>query len=432
MSALNTSIRRYVWLGVVALVALIGGVLLWAVSVTISGAIVASGQVMVESNRQVVQHPDGGVVGEILVADGDMVEAGQILIRFDSTLQHSRLAIIEGQLNEVLARRARLIAERDGTTALTLPLELEDKTGDPAIAELIAGQVSLLEARAASLTGERAQLAERITQIENQITGAQAQQNALQTQLRLLEPELRNQQDLLSRGLTQAASVSTLQREEAQLIGSIAEIDAVIAESRGRIAEIELESLRIDSSFRENAISDLRDLDYAEIELRENRLALIETLSRLDVRAPRSGIVHGLSVHAIRAVVQGAEPILFIIPQDSPLVIAARIPVIDIDQVFIGQPARLRFAAFDQRSTPELNGHIARISPDSLLDERTGQAYYAAELALEPDEVARLGDNLTLLPGMPVEAFIATGDRTPLSYLVKPLSDYLNRAFREE
>ena len=432
MSALNTSIRRYVWLGVVALVALIGGVLLWAVSVTISGAIVASGQVMVESNRQVVQHPDGGVVGEILVADGDMVEAGQILIRFDSTLQHSRLAIIEGQLNEVLARRARLIAERDGATILTLPFELEDKAGDPAIASLIAGQVSLLEARAASLAGERAQLAERITQIENQITGAQAQQNALQTQLRLLEPELRNQQDLLSRGLTQAASVSTLQREEAQLIGSIAEIDAVIAESRGRIAEIELESLRIDSSFRENAISDLRDLDYAEIELRENRLALVETLSRLDVRAPRSGIVHGLSVHAIRAVVQGAEPILFIIPQDSPLVIAARIPVIDIDQVFIGQPARLRFAAFDQRSTPELNGHIARISPDSLLDERSGQAYYAAELALEPGEVARLGDNLTLLPGMPVEAFIATGDRTPLSYLVKPLSDYFNRAFREE
>jgi len=432
MSAQNTSIRRYVWLGVVALIALIGGVGLWAVSVTISGAIVASGQVMVESNRQVVQHPDGGVVGEILVADGDMVEAGQVLIRFDSTLQHSRLAIIEGQLNEVLARRARLIAERDGATVLTLPLELEDKASDPAIASLIAGQVSLLEARAASLAGERAQLAERITQIENQITGAQAQQNALQTQLRLLEPELRNQQDLLSRGLTQAASVSTLQREEAQLIGSIAEIDAVIAESRGRIAEIELESLRIDSSFRENAISDLRDLDYAEIELRENRLALVETLSRLDVRAPRSGIVHGLSVHAIRAVVQGAEPILFIIPQDSPLVIAARIPVIDIDQVFIGQPARLRFAAFDQRSTPELNGHIARISPDSLLDERSGQAYYAAELALEPGEVARLGDNLTLLPGMPVEAFIATGDRTPLSYLVKPLSDYFNRAFREE
>jgi len=432
MSAQNTSIRRYVWLGVVALIALIGGVGLWAVSVTISGAIVASGQVMVESNRQVVQHPDGGVVGEILVADGDMVEAGQVLIRFDSTLQHSRLAIIEGQLNEVLARRARLIAERDGATILTLPFELEDKAGDPAIASLIAGQVSLLEARAASLAGERAQLAERITQIENQITGAQAQQNALQTQLRLLEPELRNQQDLLSRGLTQAASVSTLQREEAQLIGSIAEIDAVIAESRGRIAEIELESLRIGSSFRENAISDLRDLDYAEIELRENRLALVETLSRLDVRAPRSGIVHGLSVHAIRAVVQGAEPILFIIPQDSPLVIAARIPVIDIDQVFIGQPARLRFAAFDQRSTPELNGHIARISPDSLLDERSGQAYYAAELALEPGEVARLGDNLTLLPGMPVEAFIATGDRTPLSYLVKPLSDYFNRAFREE
>jgi len=432
MSVSNYSIRRHVWLGFATLALLVGGIGLWSVSVTISGAIVAGGQVMVESNRQIVQHPDGGVVGEILVADGDSVEAGQVLVRFDSTLQQSRLAIIEGQLNEIMARRARLEAERDGANDLTLPVGLVELTNEPAMIRLIEGQVSLFEARSASLDGERAQLAERIIQIENQIRGAEAQQTALKTQLTLLEPELRDQQDLLSRGLTQAATVSALQREAARLAGSIGEIDANIAENRGRIAEIELEGLRLGSTFREQAISSLRDLDYSEIELRENRLALLETLSRLDVRAPRAGIIHGLAVHAIRAVVQGAEPILYIIPQDSPLIIAARIPVIDIDQVFVGQLARLRFVAFDQRSTPELNGQIARISPDSLLDERSGQAYYAAELTLDAGEVARLGDGLTLLPGMPVEAFIATGDRTPLSYLVKPFADYFNRAFREQ
>jgi len=432
MSVSNYSIRRHVWLGFATLALLVGGIGLWSVSVTISGAIVAGGQVMVESNRQIVQHPDGGVVGEILVADGDTVEAGQVLVRFDSTLQQSRLAIIEGQLNEIMARRARLEAERDGANDLTLPVGLVELTNEPAMIRLIEGQVSLFEARSASLDGERAQLAERIIQIENQIRGAEAQQTALKTQLTLLEPELRDQQDLLSRGLTQAATVSALQREAARLAGSIGEIDANIAENRGRIAEIELEGLRLGSTFREQAISSLRDLDYSEIELRENRLALLETLSRLDVRAPRAGIIHGLAVHAIRAVVQGAEPILYIIPQDSPLIIAARIPVIDIDQVFVGQLARLRFVAFDQRSTPELNGQIARISPDSLLDERSGQAYYAAELTLDAGEVARLGDGLTLLPGMPVEAFIATGDRTPLSYLVKPFADYFNRAFREQ
>lgn len=426
------SIRRHMALGFIALGLLVGGLGAWSVSVTISGAVVAGGQVMVASNRQVVQHPDGGVVGEILVADGDMVEAGQVLISFDATLQRSRLAVVEGQINEVLARRARLEAERDGLDALNLPPELADRADDPAIARLIAGQTSLFQARATTLAGERAQLAERITQIENQIAGASAQRVALQTQLDLLQPELRDQQDLLSRGLTQAATVSALQREAARLAGSIGEIDASIAESRGRIAEIELDSIRLGSSFREDAISTLRDLDYSEIELRESRLSLLETLSRLDLRAPRAGIVYGLTVHAIRAVVQGAEPILYIIPQDSPLVIAARIPLIDIDQVYVGQQARLRFAAFDLRNTPELLGQITRISPDSLVDERTGFSYYAAELSLLPDELAKLGEGQTLLPGMPVEAFIATRDRTPLNYLVKPMADYFNRAFRED
>lgn len=424
-------IRKYGLLGLLTLAVLLGGLGVWSVTVTIAGAVVASGQVMVESNRQVVQHPDGGVVGEILVSNGDMVDAGQILLRLDSTLQQSRLAIVEGQLFEAMARQGRLLAERDGSGAFVVADELAALRDQPAIQALIAGQISLFDARAATLNDQRAQLRERIIQIDNQIAGSAAQKTALQIQLDLIQAELRDQQDLLSRGLTQAGTVSALQRESARMQGGIGEIDASIAEARGRIAEIELEILRLASSFREEAISSLRDLELAEIELRENRIALLETLSRMDIRAPRAGIIHGLSVHAIRAVVQGAEPILYIIPQDSPLIIAAKIPTIDIDQVFVGQPARLRFAAFDQRNTPELAGHIARLSPDSLLDERSGLTYYAAELAIDPGEMALLGDNQTLLPGMPVEAFIATSERTPLSYLLKPMADYFNRAFRE-
>ncbi len=422
---------RFVALGMAALFGLLGGVAYWASTTEIAGAIVTSGRVEVESNRQIVQHPQGGVVGEILVQEGDHVDAGQTLLRFDAVLTESELAITEGQLYELLGRKSRLLAERDQDVTIAFGPELEAAAKTlPKVAELIQGQSALFAARRASLSEELSQWGERGQQIHNQIEGSQAQLVSLEEQVRLLEEELADQQSLLENGLTQASRVSALKREAASFGGRIGALDADIAQARGRLAEIEIERLKLATSLREEAIGALRELQPREIELRQNRLSLLEVLDRLTLRAPRAGVVYGLAVHTTRAVVQPAEPILYIIPQDEPLVIRTQIPTQHIDQIRLGQPATLRFSTFDQRTTPELFATVANVSPDVFVDDRSGASYYTAELRPNEGELAKLG-GLEILPGMPVEAFIKTEDRTPLSYLVKPLANYFNRAFRE-
>ena len=422
---------RFVVLGMVALLGLLGGVVYWSVTTEISGAIVTSGRVEVESNRQIVQHPQGGVVGEILVADGDRVEAGQVLLRFDAVLTESELAITEGQLYELIGQKSRLLAERDGADEIVFDPEIVEAAQSlPKVAELIEGQKALFSARRASLGEELSQWGERSRQINNQIEGSQAQLASLNTQSELLAQELADQQSLLDNGLTQSSKVSALRREVASFGGRIGALDAEIAQSRARLAEIEIERLKLSSSLREDAIGALRDLQPREIELRQNRLSLLEVLDRLALRAPRAGVVYGLAVHTTRAVVQPAEPILYIIPQDEPLIIRTQIPTQHIDQIRAGQPATLRFSSFDQRTTPEIFATVVNASADVFTDERTGQSYYSAELRPNPGELDKLAA-LEVLPGMPVEAFIKTDARTPLEYLVKPLANYFNRAFRE-
>jgi HlyD family secretion protein len=423
---------KHMSIGFIALAVLVAGLGGWAVMANIAGAIVSSGSIEVEANRQVVQHPEGGVVGEINVVDGDLVEAGTVLIRFDDTLLRSELAVIEGQLFEIIARKARLRAERDGADEITFTGELEElaRGSDIDIEELKEGQQRLFEARRKSLAQEAEQLGERKIQIGQQIEGTQAQLSSLTRQLELLTEELADQQELLDKGLAQASRVLALQRDEARLFGQVGELQAGVAEARGRIAEIEIELLKLQSSLREEAITTLRDLQYNEIELKERRLTSLETLSRLEVRAPLSGIVYGKVVHALRSVVRAAEPMMYIVPQDSPLVISSRIETIHIDEVQVGQEAKLVFSTFDARTTPELNGKVTRVSADVITDEVTGMPYYEAEILPDEGELAKL-EGKELLPGMPVESFIKTRDRTPLSYLVKPLADYFNRAFRE-
>lgn len=427
------SAMRHIVVGFGALTALVVGLGGWSAMANIAGAIVTRGMIEVESNRQVVQHPEGGVVGEIFVDDGDTVAAGDVLIRFEDTLQRSELAIIEGQLFEILARRGRLEAERDGADVITFPAELDDlAAGSPIDAEsLKVGQQSLFEARRTSLAEEAEQLRERQIQVERQIEGSQSQLTALETQLELIGKELVDQEGLLAKGLAQATRVLSLQREQARLFGQVGELTAAVAESRGRIAETEIEILKLTSRLREDAITTLRDLQYNEIELKERRLSTLETLSRLEVRAPVSGIIYGSAVHTLRSVVRPADPLMYIVPQDSPLVISSRIETIHVDQVHVGQEATLRFSTFDARTTPEIFGTVTKVSADVFTDEVTGETYYQAELLPREGEVARLGD-VELLPGMPVESFIKTSDRTPLAYLTKPLMDYFNRAFRED
>lgn len=418
-------------MGFIALAVLVGGVGMWSAVSNIAGAIISSGQIAVEGNRQPVQHVDGGVVGEILVEDGDFVEAGDVVLRFDSMLMTSEMAIIESQLYEIIARKARLVAERDDAEKVVFSPEIVAiATERPEIAELLDGHVRLFEARKATLEEQTTQLRERIRQFENQIIGTTSQIDALASQQSLMEVELTSQRSLLENGLTQQSRVLTLEREAASMKGTLGELEARVAQSRGQISETEIEILRLRSALREEAITTLRDLEYREIELRERRLSMQETLARLEVRAPASGIIYARAVNSPRAVVRPADVLMYVVPQEQPLVISARIETIHVDQVNVGQPATLRLPAFDQRTTPELQGIVTKVSADAFTDEQTGMSYYSAELLPIEGEVEKLGD-LVLLPGMPVEAYIQTGNRTPLNYLVKPLADYFNKAFRE-
>ncbi|MCG6883095.1 MAG: HlyD family type I secretion periplasmic adaptor subunit [Silicimonas sp.] len=415
--------------GLLALALLVGVIGYWSVGTRIAGAVVARGIIEVESNRQVIQHAEGGTVGKIAARDGDRVAAGDLLVRLDDTLLRSELAVARVQLVELAARRARLEAERDDATSLTMPAAFSSTTDATALAQ-IEGQRTLFAARLDTLERELTQIGERISQTGNRVIGTQAQIAALETQQRLVAAELASQEQLLGKGLVPSARVATLKREEARLSGEVGELTARVAEFRGQIASDRIESLKRRTVRRENAISELRDIRYRELELTERHRSLSERLARLEMRAPVAGVVYGSTIFAEQAVIQPAEAVMYIVPQDQPLVVKARVDAIHIDQVYAGQPAALRFPAFNQRLTPEVSSRVITVSADVYRDETTGAHYYTVALMPLEEERAKLAA-LKLVPGMPVETFLRTEERAPLSYLAKPLTDYFQRAFRE-
>jgi len=415
-----------------AVLLMVGSLGVWSTQTEIAGAVVASGIIQVENERQVVQHPDGGVVGQIFARDGDEVKAGDILLKFDDTFLKNELAIVEGQLLEIFARMARLMAEQD-------QLEAPDFSGAPSfitlatdkIEDQIDGQMRLFKARRTSLDQNARQLEEQQMQILQQIDGIQAQKTALDRQLELIERELADVQALYDKGLTPVARLLELQREQARLEGEIGSLTAKTAEARTSISGLEIQRLNLFDKRREEAISRLRDMRYSEIELVERRLSLLERLSRLEVRAPVAGTVFGSTVLAIHAVVRPADPMMYIVPGDQPLQVSTRIKPTDIEQVYAGQDASLMFTTFSRRTTPEVPGEVLRVSPDVNADEVTGERFYEAIILPDQEALAAL-ENVSLLPGMPAEAFIKTENRTPLNYLTHPLTVYFTRAFREE
>ncbi|MFT4961024.1 MAG: HlyD family secretion protein [Paracoccaceae bacterium] len=425
------SARTPLTFGIVGLLVLVGGFGTWAINTQISGAIIASGRIEVDQNRQIVQHPDGGVVDKILVHEGDSVEQGQILIRLDSKMLQSQLVIAEGQLYELMSRRGRLEAERDDTTDLAFDSELlQAATKVKDVAGLVEGQRRLFVARSESIARETEQLDKRRGQIRSQIEGIEAQKKSMLRQIQLIQKELISQQTLLDRGLAQASTVLALQRAAANLDGTLGELIASEAQAEGRITEIDIEVLKLGTGRREEAISRLRDLQYRELELAEQRRSLIDQLERLDISAPVSGIIYGMQVHTPRSVIRAADPVLYLVPQDRPLVIAARVETIHIDKIFVGQTVILRFSALDQRLTPEMFGTVKQVSADAFEDANNQASFYRVEVALKEGEMSKLPEDTVLIPGMPVETFIRTDDRTPMSFLVKPLADYFTKAFR--
>jgi HlyD family secretion protein len=431
MTGSRFAVRRPVLSGLAATLVLIAGFGLWATLTQISGAIVAPGRIEVERARQIVQHPDGGVVERILVSEGQVVEAGQSLVRLDGAALVSERIIVEGQLSKLAVRSARLVAERDGMAQLIFPDDILDRAAtSPDIAAQLDDETRLFRARAATLAEQRDLLTRRIDQIRAQSTGIAAQSAALTTQLDLIEQELAAQQGLLDKGLTQAGTVLALQRERARLAGQLGELAATLARSDGQVTEVEIQISSLTTRRREEATAELHQIGPTILELEERHRALSDRIDRLEIRAPVAGIVLGLQVTTPRAVLRAAEPVLYVIPQDRPLVITTRISPIQIDEVTVGQPADLVLSAFSARDTPHLTGRVTLVSADALTEPQTGATYYTAEVQLDTGEVARLGDR-ALVPGMPVEVFLQTGQRTPLAYLVKPFADYFGRAFRE-
>ncbi len=424
-------LRPLMLTGWITFLFLIFGIGAWGAVSRIAGAVVGSGSLEVQGNRQVVQHPTGGVIKAILARDGDEVKAGDILIQLDGDDLRPELDIVEGQWFEILARKGRLSAERDGLDTLTFDPEVIQRAADqPRIADLITAQQRQFEARRKLQDEQTAQLDEQQAQIAKQNDGLEALATATQEQSDLISQEIEAQKSLLSQGLTQMTRLLTPQRELARLQGTVGQVASSLAENRGKIAELEIQKVQLTSKAREEAISDLRDLEFREIELREKRRSLQEQIAKLDLRAPVSGIVYGSTADTLRGVIRAAEPVMYIVPKDTPLIVRTRIDTIHIDQVHVGQEAVLRFSAFDARTTPELKGHVTSVSADAYEDDRRGQRYYKAEIGIDAGMLDKLG-HVTLMPGMPVESFIQTGDRSALSYFVKPMSDYFTRAFRD-
>ncbi|MBV0912166.1 HlyD family type I secretion periplasmic adaptor subunit [Anianabacter salinae] len=423
---------RHLWLGMLVLTFGVGGFGAWAVTTQIDGAVVAAGSVTVEARRQAVQHPDGGLVSALHVREGDRVEAGAPILTLDGTELQARRALVARDMVETTARIDRLKAEVLLADTVTYRARLLDLAkAEPDIAALLADETALFTARRDTLAQTVAQLSERKVQTEAVVRGRTRQRNASITQRALIADELQGLEDLLARGLTESSRVTVLRRDAAALEGRIGELEAGIAEARSSIAGFEVERLRLQAEFREAAQEELRSLQPKEAELAE-RLRVIETeIGRLVLRAPMTGTVLALRAFTVGGVISPGDEIASIIPADVPLVLSVEVEPGQIDRVSVGQAARLRFPAFNARTTPEVDGHVRTVSADAMADPQSGRRFFTVELSLDPGAVEALGGN-RLVPGMPVEAFIRTDARTPASFLFKPVADYLAHALRED
>src|SRR5215212_9898892 len=406
----------------------IGG---WAATTELAGAVIAPGSLVVDTNVKKVQHPTGGVVGELRVREGDRVQAGDVVVRLDDTQTRANLAIFTKSLDELAAKQARDEAERDGAKRVVFPADLLARIKDPEVARVVQGEQKLFEIRCSAREGQVAQLRERIAQLKEQIQGLADQVIAKKRELDLIGDELKGVRELWQKNLVQLTRVTALERDAARLEGERGSLVSTIAQTKGKITETELQILQIDQDLRTEVGKDLAEIRGKVSELVEKKVAAEDQLKRVDIRAPQDGTVHQLSVHTVGGVVMpNGEPLMLIVPRADALTVEARIPPQEIDQVHVGQRAVLRFSAFNQRTTPELNGTVSVVSADISADPKTGAPFYTVRIAIPAEELARL-NGLKLVPGMPVESFIQTDERTVLSYLTKPLTDQALKAFRE-
>ncbi len=402
----------------------------WAAATDIAGALISPGMIVSASYVKKVQHPTGGVVDQILVANDTLVKTGDLLIKLDDTVIRANLAIVTKGLDQMRGRKARLEAERDGNTGIAFSVELTHRMSEDGVSHIVSAENRLFEIRRAARDGQRLQLEERISQLKEQINGLVAQSDAKDEESVLIDGEVGNARRLLELNLVEFSRVNALERDVVRTRGELAQLSASISATRAQISEIELQIIQIDQDLASEVAGELREIDGKISELEERQIAEDDQLKRIDIRAPQDGYVHELAVHTVGGVVAPGDVLMQIVPVDDLLAVEARVRPQDIDQVHLEQGATLRFSAFSQRTTPEIKGAVGSISPDVSTDSRTGATYYSVRISIPRSEVARLG-NVALVPGMPVEAFIQTGERTVASYLVKPFYDQMMRAFRE-
>jgi HlyD family secretion protein len=429
-SSEDRTLRHHLIGGSVIALVLTVGIGGWAATTELSGAVTASGSVVVDSNVKKVQHLTGGIVGELLVREGDHVHAGDTLVRLDETVLRAGLAIVTKGLDEMRARKARLASERDGAERIVVPAELLEPAPSKEFAVALASEQRLFDLRRAARRGQKSQLRQRIAQLDDEIRGYAALQQAKAEEIEIIQRELSGVRTLFQKNLIQINRLTILEREAARLKGELAQSIASSAQVRGKVSEIELQIIQIDQDLSSEVAKELREIDGKIGEFIERKVTAEDQLKRVEIRAPQSGIVHQVSVHTVGGVVSPAEPVMLIVPEADLLTVEAKVAPQDIDQLYVGQTASLRFSAFNQRTTPEIQGTVSRISADVTSDQRTGQSFYTARVSIIADELARLG-NVKLLPGMPAEIFARTYDRSVLSYFIKPLSDQVVRAFRE-
>jgi len=427
----SLSPRPSILLGAVATGVLLLGFGGWALLAQLSGAVIAQGQIVVDSRRQIIQHPDGGVVEEVLVRDAQLVERGELLLRLDGASLRTEVQIVDSQLFEVLARMARFRAESANAREVAFGAELTRRAEDDAmVAEQVAGQRMLFRTRVEGQEKQVEQQRKRIDQMLAQIEGLQEQASARRSQFDLLQSEIVDQRSLHARGLTQKSRLLALEREAAEVRGEIGGLDAQVATIGEQIAGVELEVLALDITRREEAAANVQDLAQTHAELAERRKDLVDRIGRLEVRAPSEGIVLGLQEMNDGAVLRAADPLMYLVPQNSPLLVEARISPLQIDEVDVGQAARLVLPGLPGHEAPEFRGHVRNLSADAMLDEATRTSFYRTEILLEPMDDQGTA-KVRLLPGMPVEVYIETGKHSPFDYLLKPFTDYFRAALRE-
>ncbi|KUL92682.1 hemolysin secretion protein D [Bosea sp. WAO] len=413
--------------------ALFGGLLLgvggWAVATDLSGAVIASGVVVVNSNVKKIQHPFGGVVSDILVKNGQQVEAGELLIKLDPTVLAANHKVISKGMLESYARQGRLEAERDSTEDITFPPELSARAGDADADAVMQSEKRLFELRRNTRMGQKSLLAERAAQIRQEVDGLTRQLSAKEKETELIFKELDGVRKLWESKLIGIQRLVVLERDAVRNEGERGQLQAQIAQAKGRIAEIALQIHQVDQELRSDVASALREVQAKLSELSERKIAAEDQLGRTSIRSPQKGLIHQLAIFAAGAVIGAGEAIMFVVPSEDSLVVEARVLPGDIDQIRIGQRASLRFPAFNQRTTPEFPGHVRLIAPDLSTDQKSGLSYYTVQVVL--DEMPReAGERGRLVPGMPAEAFLRTGDRSAFSYFMKPLADQFDRSFR--